>query len=111
MKKIFLLLALLAAWQYREDIARIVNPPEPVAATQDVILYATSWCGYCAKTRDLLQREGVPYVEMDIEKSSQGRAEYEALGGGGIPILNVRGTVIRGYDPQAIVALLDATEG
>lgn len=70
----------------------------------EVVLYATAWCGYCKKTRSLLAEHGIPFVEYDIEKSSEGFAQYKALNGNGIPLLVVNGDVIRGYNPKQILS-------
>lgn len=81
--------------------------PKAMAAplTQgDVVLYATSWCGYCNLARDLLRREGVAFVEHDIETSEYGKKMHKALGGGGIPVLEIRDKVIRGYDEARIIS-------
>ncbi|GIZ10989.1 glutaredoxin family protein [Pseudomonas sp. NCCP-436] len=69
------------------------------------MLYASSWCGYCAKTRALFAEDGIVYREVDIEKDSAGRAQYEAIGGnGGVPLIDMRGQIIHGYDLRAIRA-------
>lgn len=31
------------------------------------IIYTTSWCGYCVRLKQQLDRAGVPYREVDIE--------------------------------------------
>ena len=31
-------------------------------------MYTTSWCGYCVRLKKLLQREGIEYAEVDIER-------------------------------------------
>jgi glutaredoxin 3 len=35
--------------------------------TDPVVMYATSWCPYCARARALLQSKGVAFREIDIE--------------------------------------------
>ena len=30
--------------------------------------YTTDWCGYCARLKDGLQREGIAYEEVNIER-------------------------------------------
>jgi hypothetical protein len=40
--------------------------------------------------------------EFDIEKDAEARKAYEALGGRGIPLIDVNGTLIRGFDPDEI---------
>ena len=106
MKTIVLLLAALALWQNWDKIDRWLNPPQAGNASGEIVLYATQWCGYCAKTRSFLAEEGIPYTEFDIEKSAEGRRAYDALNGQGIPLLTVGNTVIRGYSPEGIKAAL-----
>jgi glutaredoxin len=77
-----------------------------VASVSDVTLYATSWCGYCRKTRQFLADKGIAYTEYDIEQSAEGRRQYDELGGRGVPVLVVNGTVIHGYGPEKILAAL-----
>ena len=79
---------------------------EQVRANARVVLYATDWCGYCKQTKRFLDQKGIPYKAFDIEKDAVARKDYEALGGAGIPIIDVNGTLIRGYDPDAILAAL-----
>ena len=31
-------------------------------------MYTTTWCGFCARLKAQLQREGIDYVEVDIER-------------------------------------------
>ena len=44
--------------------------PPPVGAVCQVVVYGTSWCGYCAKTKDLLKSKGVSFLDKDIEKDA-----------------------------------------
>ncbi|MCH2191448.1 MAG: glutaredoxin family protein [Gammaproteobacteria bacterium] len=83
----------------------------PFASNQDyvekyegqVILYATTWCGYCKKVRQLMKKNRIPFTEYDIEKSPEGYAEFKELGGRGVPLMVIDGEVIRGYNPSAIL--------
>jgi len=74
-----------------------------------VILYATSWCGYCKKTRELLQANNIDYFEYDIENSEEGNNQYRELGGRGVPLLLINGQVINRYDPAKILELAKST--
>jgi glutaredoxin len=83
---------------YNEEIAAI----KPLHK-EDVVLYATQWCGYCKKTRAFLRNKGIDYVEYDIENSAIGRQQYDSLNGNGVPLLVVKSEIIRGYNTQAIM--------
>lgn len=41
-------------------------------------MYATSWCGYCARARRLLQSKGADLDEIDVDSQPNGRAEMIA---------------------------------
>ena len=40
----------------------------PAAA---VTMYTTTWCGYCVRLKKLMQREGIEFAEVDIERDAQ----------------------------------------
>lgn len=40
-----------------------------------VLMYATSWCPYCARARQLLQSKGVAFEEIDVDTRPEARAE------------------------------------
>lgn len=65
-------------------------------------LYATAWCGYCKKTRQLFKGNNIRYVEYDIEKDSTARQRYQNLKGRGVPLIVANGTVIRGYNESEL---------
>jgi mycoredoxin len=31
-------------------------------------VYSTTWCGYCARLKKMLDREGIAYDEVNIEE-------------------------------------------
>ncbi|PKM05124.1 MAG: NrdH-redoxin [Gammaproteobacteria bacterium HGW-Gammaproteobacteria-6] len=106
MKKIMLVLCALAVYQQWGTIERWFRPaPEIVAGSQEVVLYSAAWCGYCDKAREQLTRQGTPFQELDIELSAEGRRQYDALGGRGIPLLKVGSRLIHGYSASEISAL------
>lgn len=93
------------------------GPAQPAAAPtagpkdNDVIIYRTSWCGYCKKAAAYLKAKGVKFVEKDIEKDPNARQDMlnRAQKAGvppsslqGVPILAVKGKIITGFDRGAI---------
>ena len=110
LKKVLFVLVVVVIFQNWGKIERLLNPseamPEHTRANARVVLYSTEWCGYCKATRRFLDQKGIPYKEFDIEKDPAARQAYEALGGRGIPILDVNGTLIRDFNPEVILAAL-----
>jgi glutaredoxin len=110
-KKVLLVLLVVVVVQNWGRIERVFNPSQVVSqqirASARVTLYATGWCGYCKQIRRFLDQKGIPYQAFDIEKDAQARKAYEALGGGGIPFVNVNGTLIREFSPEKIMAALE----
>lgn len=104
--KLLLVAAAVALFQNRESLQLWLNPPELRQGLGPVRLYSTHWCGYCEKTRVLFRQLGVPYTEHDIERSAAARAEHQALGGGGVPVVTIGDRVIRGYDREALLEQL-----
>jgi glutaredoxin len=105
-----LLMAILSGlYQNRHKIDLWLNPPPPkVAGQTDVVLYSTTWCGYCAKTREYFAENNINYIDLDVEKSTEGRTQYQQMGGTGVPIVVVNGeTVIHGYAADEINAALN----
>ncbi len=43
-----------------------------------VLMYATSWCPYCARARQLLQQKGIVFQEIDLDEFPEARAEMMA---------------------------------
>ena len=84
------------------------QPSAPAAKPAEVKMYATSWCPYCKKARDYFARNGIRYTELDIEKSREARAEYERLGGRGVPVILVGTQRMNGYSEQRLAQLLKA---
>ena len=80
--------------------------PDPGGLT--VIIYGASWCRPCHDAESYLHAKGVAVVMKDIEESQAAAAEMrEKLEkshqrGGSIPILDVRGQILVGFNPSAL---------
>ncbi|RPJ36271.1 MAG: DUF4124 domain-containing protein [Deltaproteobacteria bacterium] len=72
-----------------------------------VIMYMTDWCPYCRKAREYLQSLDVDLVEYNVEKNREKAAEFKAKGGSGVPLIDVEGTVIKGYNPDSLKSVVD----
>jgi mycoredoxin len=43
--------------------------PETSTTTATVTMYSTQWCGYCHRLRRQMDREGIGYEVVDIERT------------------------------------------
>jgi glutaredoxin len=79
-----------------------------VAGRPAVIIYGASWCGPCHQAAAYLKKKGVAFVEHDIEQDSSKAREMHAklakagMRGGSIPVLDVRGRILVGFDARAV---------
>jgi glutaredoxin len=46
--------------------------------TDQIILYSTSWCGYCKAAEKFLKEKGLAYVKKDIEADDNASLEMQA---------------------------------
>lgn len=82
--------------------------PGDVAGRPAVIIYGASWCGPCHQAAAYLKKRGVAFVEHDIEQDSsaaremQGKLAKAGVRGGSIPVLDVRGRILVGFDANAV---------
>lgn len=58
-----------------------------------VIVYMTSWCPDCTRSRRVLQRTGIKFVEIDIDKTPTAEDSMRAQNGGSgkIPTILIDG--------------------
>ena len=88
------------------DIASLPAARRPTAAAE-VVVYTTSWCGWCRKTLAWLDEHGVEYENRDIERSDAWRSELvEKTGSVSIPVVVIDGELVRGFNPGRMGELL-----
>ncbi len=73
-----------------------------------VIVYGTSWCGACRAAREYLRSHHVPFADEDIEKDPAAAAELSrkakrsGMRLGGVPVLDIGGELLEGFDAAAV---------
>ena len=68
---------------------------------KSVVMYSTSWCGYCKKARQHFERNKIPYQEHDIEKSKKAAQDYKKLNGRGVPVILIGKRRMNGFSANA----------
>ena len=66
--------------------------------SKSVVMYSTSWCGYCKKAARHFRQKKIPFTEYDIEKSARAEAEYKKLKGRGVPVILIDDQRMNGFD-------------
>lgn len=63
-----------------------------------VVLYSTTWCGYCKKAINYMDTRNIPYINKDIESSADNKTEYQKIGGTGpVPYIVFGDKVMKGF--------------
>ena len=68
-----------------------------------VIVYSTEWCPWCHKAKDWLSKNKIKYELRDPEKDSKYAGELAQKSGQmGIPVIDIDGNIIVGYNEAAM---------
>jgi glutaredoxin len=76
------------------------------ARATGVLLYYADWCGYCRKTRVELDRRGVSFEMRNIDNPATLAELVEKTGQRNIPVLDVGGKILIGYDLKGLDQIL-----
>jgi glutaredoxin len=74
-----------------------------------VVMYMTDWCGYCKQARQYIRSIGAGLIEHNIDRDQSKKDEMKKKSGGStsVPLIDIDGTIIRGFSPTSIKAALD----
>ncbi len=56
--------------------------PAKTPGQSAVTMYSTQWCGYCHRLKRQLDREGISYDVVDIERDEEAAFVVEQVNGG-----------------------------
>jgi len=82
------------------------------AGTPVVTIYGTSWCGACRAARQYLSERKIPFADKDIENDPAAareladKASKMGIPTDRVPVIDVRGRLLLGFDRARIEALL-----
>ena len=102
---------LLAGPSVRSAYERLF--PEPAFVTGDfaalyreagtpIVMFSTSTCPFCRRARELLDHEQAQYRDFVVDQSPDAQRQFEALGGGGVPLLFIGNRRIVGFRADTI---------
>ncbi len=74
---------------------------------KNVVIYTTPTCGYCKMTKAWFKENNVTYTEQDVtlDEAAQ-KAMIEKSGQMGVPVIDIDGQILVGYQPDKLKQLL-----
>ncbi len=83
----------------------------PDSPKDKVLLYETSWCGVCKAAKRFMREQGIPFLSKDLEKDPGAQKELsckalkEKKRLNGVPVLDVGGQLMLGFDGNRLLTL------
>lgn len=76
-----------------------------------VTIYTTPTCPYCKMTKEYFKENNVQYTDYDVASDAK-RAEemIERSGQMGVPVIDIDGEIVIGYDRKRLAKLLGSKE-
>lgn len=75
----------------------------------ELVMFTTTWCGYCVRLKRFFEREGIAFREVNIEEDPEAAAFVMSVNGGNQTVPTVRfpsGTALTNPSPAEVVAEL-----
>ena len=75
--------------------------------TKSVTIYSADWCAFCHAAKHYMTSKGIAYTEKNVEADQAfAKESVEKSGQMGIPVLDIDGEIIVGFDRPKINAAL-----
>jgi len=72
-----------------------------------VKLYTTPICPYCVSLKEFLKEHNIEFEEIDVSRDQEAAKEMiEKTGQMGVPVVEVDGEIIIGFDKEKITKIL-----
>ena len=69
----------------------------------NVLIYTTNTCSYCVMAKDFFKQNNVSYDEINVSSDPRKADEMiEKSGQTGVPVIDIDGKIIIGFDKRAI---------
>lgn len=73
----------------------------------NVKIYSTPTCVYCRMAKDFFQKNGIEYKEFNVAEDGVAREEmFSKSHQMGVPVIDVDGTIVVGFDKRNLETLL-----
>ena len=72
-----------------------------------VIIYTTTYCPWCKKTKEFFKEHKVSFIERNVEESEKfAREMIERSGQQGVPVIEIGKEIVVGFDEQRLRRVL-----
>ncbi|MCA9922632.1 MAG: NrdH-redoxin [Anaerolineales bacterium] len=84
--------------------------PKPKKPSR-VIIFSTPTCGYCNMAKQYFRRHKIRFRDVDVSQDpAAARDLVRRSGQMGVPVIDINGKIIVGFDKPKINSLLDIKE-
>ncbi len=74
----------------------------------EVKIYSTPTCPWCIKAKEFMKENNVEFKDFDVSTDQKAAHEMmEKSGQSGVPVIDIDGTILVGYDVERIKKLLN----
>ena len=111
----YILAILILIFATTSCVTTSLPPPVPPAEKEliTVVIYLTSWCGWCKTAKRFLKERNIPYIEKNFSDPKEyqelvkiaERLNYKGKLNA-VPLFIVKNTIIVGFNPKEILCLL-----
>ena len=75
-----------------------------------VKIFSTPACPYCVTLKEFLKEKKIEFEDVDVSRDDKAREEMiEKSGQMGVPVIDIDGQIVIGFDRAKIVQLLNIT--
>lgn len=79
--------------------------------SSQITVYSTTWCAFCKAAMDYFDKLGLKYTDEDVETNLKAGLEaVEKSGQRGVPVIDIDGNIIVGFDKQKIDSALKSAK-
>jgi glutaredoxin 3 len=80
---------------------------DAITTPPSITIYSADWCAFCHAAKKYLTDKGIEYTEKNVEEDQAFAQEAVAKSGQmGIPVIDINGEIIVGFDRPRIDAAL-----
>ena len=80
-------------------------------AEKKVKVYSTPVCPWCHRAKDFLKEHGIEFEDIDVSRDHEaGREMVEKSGQMGVPVIEIDGEIVIGFNRERLAELLGIKE-